>query len=141
MSATNMVNGSPIIISPINMQSALKCIDVQTGIAVLSENVATGEFLINCQVNYKFNYLGIKLYPNPVVNLTKVKFINPPPFEEFFKVTIWSSEGVLIKTQNEIGINLYKGVILNFNDLNTGSYIIKIESSKFVDAIKFIKAN
>jgi hypothetical protein len=141
MSATNMANGSPIISSPINMQSALKCIDVQTGIAVLSGNVSTGDFAINCEVNYKFNSLGIKLYPNPVVNATRVKFINPPPFEEAFKVSVWSTEGILVKSQNEIGINLYKGVVFNFNELHTGSYILKIESAKFVDAIKFIKAN
>ncbi len=141
MSATNMANGSPIISSAIDMHSALKCIDVQTGIAVLSGNVNTGDFAINCEVNLKFNSLGIKLYPNPVVNATKVKFINPPPFDETFKVSIWSSEGILIKTQNEIGLNLFKGVVFNLNDLFTGTYILKIESPKFVDAIKFIKAN
>jgi len=141
MSSTNMANGFPIISSAINMHSSLKCIDVQTGIAILSNNVSKGEFAINCEINYKFNSLGIKLYPNPVINATRIKFINPPPFEEIFKVSVWSSEGNMIKTQNEIGLNLYKGVIFNFNDLFTGTYILKIESSKFVDAIKFIKAN
>ena len=141
ISATNMVKGSPTISSAIDMHSALKCIDVQTGISVLSGNVSNGDFAINCEVNLKFNSLGIKLFPNPVVNATKVKFVNPPPFEEIFKVSVWSSEGILIKTQNEIGINLFKGVVFNLNDLITGTYILKIESSKYVDAIKFIKAN
>lgn len=141
MSSTNVANGSPIISSAIDMHSALKCIDVQTGIAVLNGNLNNGDFAINCVVNYIFNSLGIKIYPNPVVNATRIKFINPPPFEENFKVSVWSSEGIMIKTQNEIGLNLYKGVIFNFSDLYTGTYILKIESSKFVDAIKFIKAN
>jgi len=141
ISATNMANGSPIISSSIDFQSALKCIDIKTGITILSNNSNNGEFLINCKVDYKFNSLGINLYPNPVVNTTIIKFITPPPFEEIFKITFWTLDGILIKTKNELGINIFKGVVFNLNDLTSGTYIIRIESPKFMDALKFIKVN
>jgi hypothetical protein len=100
-----------------------------------------GEFTINCKVTMSRNSLGIKLYPNPVTNAANIKFVNTPPLTEVFNLTIWNAQGVIISNKKETGYNLFHGLPMDLSGLTTGSYILKIESSSFVDAVKFIKAN
>lgn len=125
----------------INFNSIAACIDVQTGIAVLNGARGNGQFAINCEVTMKFNSLGIKMFPNPVNNATKVKFNNTPPLTETFNLTIWTTEGMLVKTQKETGYNLFQGLNMDLSALIAGTYVLKIESAGYMDAIKFIKTN
>jgi hypothetical protein len=125
----------------INFKSTATCIDVQSGAAVLSGTRANGQFAINCEVTMQFNTLGIRLFPNPVSSNTKVKLVNTPPLTETFNLSIWTAEGTLITTRKETGYNLFQGMTLDLGGLNSGTYVLKIESTQFVDAIKFIKAN
>lgn len=125
----------------IQFNSIATCIDVQSGIAVLNGTRGNGQFAINCEVVMKFNSLGIKMFPNPISNFTKVKFNNTPPLTEIFNLSIWTTEAVLIKTIKESGYNLFQGLNIDLSSLIAGTYVLKIESSNYVDAIKFIKAN
>jgi hypothetical protein len=125
----------------IQFNSIAACIDVQTGVAVLNGARGNGQFAINCEVTMKFNSLGIKLFPNPVNNNTKVKLNNTPPLTETFNLTIWTTEGMLVRTQKETGYNLFQGLNLDLSALIAGTYVLKIESPAYVDAIKFIKSN
>ena len=125
----------------IQFNSIATCLNVQNGIAVLNGERANGQFAINCEVTLKINSLGVKMYPNPVNATTKVKFINTPPLTEVFNLSIWTSEGVLIQTKKETGYNLFQGLTLDVSGLTSGTFILKIESNNFVDALKFIKAN
>ena len=125
----------------IQFNSIAKCIDVQTGIAVLNGARGNGQFAINCEVTMKFNSLGIKMFPNPVNNSTKVKLNNTPPLNEVFNLTIWTTEGMLIKTQKETGYNLFQGLNIDLSGLIAGTYVLKIEAPAYMDAIKFIKTN
>jgi hypothetical protein len=110
-------------------------------VAVLNGARANGQFAINCEVTMQYNTLGIKLFPNPVSSSTKVKFVNTPPLTETFNLSVWTSDGALISIRKETGYNLFQGSTLYLGGLNSGSYILKIESAHFMDAIKFIKAN
>lgn len=125
----------------INFNSIAACIDVQTGVAVLNGARGNGQFAINCEVTMKFNTLGIKMFPNPVNNATKVKLNNTPPLTETYNLTIWTTEGLLIKTQKETGYNLFQGLNMDLSALVAGTYILKVESVGYMDAIKFIKTN
>lgn len=127
--------------SSINFKSIANCIDIQTGIAVLKGERGAGEFTYNCEVSMKFNSLGVKLFPNPVNTFTKIKLQNPPPLTEVFNLSIWSTDGVMLLTKKETGYNLFQGLTIDLNNINAGTYVLKIESSHFIDAIKFIKAN
>jgi hypothetical protein len=113
----------------------------KTGIAVLNGARGNGQFAINCEVTMKFNSLGIKMFPNPVNNATKVKFKNTPPLNDIFNLTIWTTEGLLVKTQKETGYNLFQGLNMDLSALIAGTYVLKIESVGYMDAIKFIKTN
>jgi hypothetical protein len=141
MSSIRNMTGSTSSVSAINFKSTAACLDVQNGVAVLKGNRNTGEFALNCEVTMKFNTLGIKLYPNPVNKATNVKFINTPPLTETFNLSVWSTDGAIISTRKETGYNLFQGLTMDLGGLTPGSYVLKIESSNFVDAIKFIKAN
>lgn len=125
----------------VQFNSNATCLNVQNGMAILSGERGNGQFAINCEVTLKINSLGIKMYPNPVNATTKVKFINTPPLTETFNLSIWTSEGVLIQSKKESGYNLFQGLTLDVSGLTSGTFILKIESSNFVDALKFIKAN
>lgn len=141
MSSIGNIGGTTSSISALNFKSTAACLDVQNGVAVLKGNRNTGEFALNCEVTMKFNSLGIKLFPNPVNSATNVKFVNAPPLNETFNLSIWSTDGAIINTKKETGYNLFQGLIMDLSGLTPGSYVLKIESNNFVDAIKFIKAN
>jgi hypothetical protein len=124
----------------ISFNSSTTCLNVQNGAAVLSAPRGAGVFSVNCEVNTKFNTLGIKLYPNPVVSITKIKFINTPPLNELFSISIWGTDGFKITSGKATGYEIFQGMPLDFSMLQAGTYIIRIESEKYTDALKFIKA-
>jgi len=133
----NMSNNSMAV----TFSSSAACLNVQNGTAVLTGDRGTGNFAINCEVKTNYNTLGIKLYPNPVIATTKIKFINTPPLNELFNISIWGADGFKITSGKATGYELFQGVPLDFSMLQAGSYIIQIESDKYTDALKFIKAN
>jgi hypothetical protein len=133
----NMSNNS----MSVTFTSNAACLNVQNGAAVLTGERGTGTFAVNCEVNTKFNTLGIKLFPNPVGANTKVKFVNTPPLNDNFSITVWGSHGEKLSTTTASGYEIYQGKLMNFSTLVSGSYIIQIESTKYSDALKFIKAN
>ena len=136
-SIQNMSNNSMAV----TFNSTATCLNVQNGTAVLNGDRGTGAFAVNCEVNTKFNTLGIKLYPNPVTSSTKVKFINTPPLTDQFSISIWSAEGFKISSGKATGYEIYQGKLLDLSGLVPGSFIIQIESENYRDALKFIKAN
>jgi hypothetical protein len=140
MSSIANLPGTSSSVSAFNISSTTACINVQTGIAVLKGERATGEFAMNCEVVMHINSLGIKLFPNPVNNNTNVKFVNAPPLTETFNLLIYTAEGQLVSTRKELGYNLFQGIKIDLGGLVSGTYILRIESPQFVDAIKFIKA-
>ena len=125
----------------IAFNSSATCLNVQNGTAVLTGDRGTGNFAINCEMNAVFNSLGIKLYPNPVGANTKVKFMNTPPLNDQFNITIWNSEGLQVGSAKATGFEIFQGKQIDFGSLSVGSYVIQIESEKYIDALKFIKAN
>jgi len=133
----NMSNNSMAV----TFSSSASCLNVQNGTAVLTGDRGTGNFAINCEVKTNYNTLGIKLYPNPVIATTKIKFINTPPLNELFNISIWGADGFKITSGKATGYELFQGMPLDFSMLQAGSYIIQIESDKYTDALKFIKAN
>lgn len=141
MSSIGVLPGTSSNVSAINFKGIATCVDIQTGVAVLKGERGVGEFAYSCEVSMKFNSLGIKLFPNPVNNATKIKFTNSPPLNEVFILQIFNTDGQFITSKKETGYNLFQGIILDLGTLNAGTYVLKIESANFVDAIKFIKAN
>jgi hypothetical protein len=133
----NMSNNSMAV----TFSSNATCLNVQNGTAVLTGDRGIGSFAINCEVNPIFNSLGIKLYPNPVVSITKIKFINMPPLNDQFNISIWDADGSRITSGKATGYELFRGMTLDFSMLEAGFYIIQIESDKYTDALKFIKSN
>jgi hypothetical protein len=125
----------------ITFNSSVTCLNVQTGAAVLTGDRGTGNFAINCEVNAVFNSLGIKLYPNPVGANTKVKFMKAPPLNDQFSITIWNAEGLQVGSVKATGFEIFQGKLIDLGSLSVGSYVIQIESEKYIDALKFIKAN
>lgn len=124
----------------IQFKSSATCLTVQNGIAVLYGERAKGEFAMNCEVILKPGSLGVKLYPNPVVNNTKVQFIKTPPKSELFKLSIWSADGFEVFARKESGLTIFQGVNIDLGNLIAGAYILKIESPNFIDAVKFVKS-
>lgn len=141
MSSVGIIGNTNSNATAISFKSAANCLDVQTGIAVLNGTRANGQFVTNCDVSVKFNTLGLKLFPNPVLVAAKVKFINTPPLTENFNVSVWTMEGGVVLSRKETGYNIFQGVIIDMGQLIAGSYIMKIESANYIEAIKFIKAN
>ena len=141
MSSIGMMGNASSTINALNFKSSTTCIDVQSGVAVLNGQRGNGQFTMNCEVTMKINSLGVRLFPNPVNHITKIKLNNTPPLTETFSLSIWTTEGALIRSQKETGYNLFQGLNIDLSGLTNGAYILKIESQNYMDSIKFIKAN
>ncbi len=141
MSSIGIMGNASSTINALNFKSSTTCIDVQSGVAVLNGKRGNGQFTMNCEVTMKINSLGVRLFPNPVNHITKIKLNNTPPLTETFSLSIWTTEGALIRSQKETGYNLFQGLNIDLSGLTNGAYILKIESQSYMDAIKFIKAN
>ena len=140
VSSIGSIGGSVANVSAINFNSTATCIDIKSGLTVLTGKRASGEFAINCEVSMQYNSLGVKIFPNPVLTQTKVKATNTPPLNENFSLTIINANGAILITRKEIGYNLFQGLTIDLSSLPAGTYVLKIDSPKFVDVIKFIKA-
>lgn len=134
-SLTNMSNNS----MSVTFNSSAACLNIQNGTALMIGERGVGSFTINCDVTTHFNTLGIKVYPNPVKNITKVKFINPPPLQDQFSISIWNTEGFRITNGKATGYDLFQGVPLDLSILSAGNFILQIESQNYKDALNFIK--
>lgn len=132
----NMSNNSLAVI----FNTTATCLNIQNGSAVIIGDRGTGAFVINCDVATKFNSLGIQLYPNPVGVNTKVKFINTPPLNDQFSIAIWNAQGFKISSIKATGYEILHGKQMDFSGLEAGTFIIQVESEKYKDALKFIKA-
>jgi len=126
---------------PIIFNSNVNCLNVQNGAFLLLEDKGNDFISMDCEVNKKFNTLGIKLYPNPVIGTTNLKLVNPPPYNDIFNISIWGVDGFKITSGKAKGYELFQGMHLDFSMLHMGTYIIQLESEKFNDAIKFIKSS
>ncbi len=136
-SLQNMSNNSMSVI----FSSNATCLNIQNGTAVMIGDRGTGSFAVNCEVDTKFNTLGINMYPNPVRTSSKVKFKNTPPLNDQFSISIWNTEGFRITNGKASGYDLFQGIPLDLSMLPAGNFIIQIESQKYKDALKFIKLN
>jgi len=132
----NMSNNSMAV----TFISSANCLNVQNGTAVLTGDRGNGLFVSNCETIAKINSLGIKLFPNPVSDITKVKFINTPPLNDNFVITILGLDGSKIANLSATGYELFQGKQINLSSLAAGTFFIQIESPKYIDALKFIKA-
>lgn len=141
MSSMGSMGNTSGLSAAINFKSNSNCIDVQSGIAVLNGTKGFGAFVVNCEEKQQFNMLGLKLYPNPVRTSSKLKFTNTPPLTENFNITIWSTEGELVKTLKASGYTLFQGIIMDLSAITPGGYVLKIESTQYIEALKFIKTN
>ena len=139
MSSMGMLPGTTNNASAIMFKSNTTCIDVQSGLTIFNQSRSMGEFNINCIVAQQFNVLGMKLFPNPVVSNARLKLNNLPSINQVFNVSVWDNQGNLISNTRETSIQLFQGITLSLNHLVAGSYILKIESPLYLEAIKFIR--
>ena len=141
MSSVGEFPDMPSVSAAVQFSSSNTCIDVQTGVAVLEGERGTGLFAINCEMPSNINTLGINVYPNPSVSNAKIKFIHTPPLTESFNVSVVRVDGVILMQSVETGYNLFVGKSIDVSRLPAGTYIVKLESAHYVDAVQFIKAN
>ena len=139
MSSVGAINNFSNNSMALTFTSSSTCLNVQNGAAVLTGDRGNGLFAANCEAITKVNSLGIKLFPNPVSDFTKVKFINMPPLNDNFNISILGLDGSKVTNISATGYELFQGKQINLSSLSSGTFFIQIESSKYIDAIKFIK--
>ena len=140
MSSVGVINNFSNNSMALTFSSISNCLNVQNGAAVLTGDRGNGLFAANCETITKINSLGIQLLPNLVSDFTKVKFKNTPPLYDNFIITILGLDGSRITNISATGYELFQGKQINLSSLSSGTFFIQIESSKYIDAIKFIKA-
>jgi len=124
---------------PIIFASNTNCLQVNNGTSLFVGKVSDGNFNPNCEVNYKFNTLGIQIYPNPVNDYAKIQLTKNVPLADEFFISVWSIDGYQVSKIKSTGFELRGGRTLDLNNIGSGSYIVQIESSNSFDTLKFIK--
>jgi hypothetical protein len=61
-----------------------------------------------------------------------------PPKSEMFKLSILSAEGFEVMARKESGVIIFQGVNIDLANLIAGTYILKIETTHIIDAVKFV---
>jgi len=135
-SIPNLSNNSMAI----NFTSNASCFRIQNGAAILIAPRGKGKFTNYCIENIKNNTLGIKIFPNPVVNEAQLKLSKLPPVEEVFNWSIWTTEGTKIIGEKTTGYELYQGKMINLSGLHSGIFILQVESNNYKEILKIIKA-
>ncbi len=62
------------------------------------------------------------------------------PKSELFRISILSAEGFEVMARKEAGFTIFQGINIDLANLIAGTYILKIESPHFMDAVKFVKS-
>ena len=57
-----------------------------------------------------------------------------------FRISILSAEGFEVMARKEAGVIIFQEVNIDLANLIAGTYILKIESPHFIDAVKFVKS-
>lgn len=135
-SIPNLSNNSMAV----NFTSTASCFRIQNGAAVLIAPRGKRKFTNYCIENIKNNKLGIKMFPNPVVNEAQLKLSKLPPVEEVFNWSIWTTEGMKITGEKTTGYELFQGKMINLSGLHSGIFILQVESNNYKEILKFIKA-
>jgi hypothetical protein len=135
-SIQNLSNNS----MPVTFSSNIACLNIQNGTSILISENGNGLFEMNCKIAAKFNSLGIQLFPNPVSSISKIKLFNTPPMNENFVITVWGADGFKLIVEKTSGFEMIVGKTIDFSKLTPGAYVVQVESSNFLDALKFIKA-
>jgi hypothetical protein len=125
---------------PVSLNSLKNCIDIKSGLAILTAPRGTGEFSINCNTNLIFNNLGLNIFPNPVRYIATIKVNNLPVTNEDFVVSVYSGDGTILVSSTKKTIpELKTGFQFDCSQIPDGLYVLKVYSSNYIDIIKFLK--
>lgn len=92
--------------------------------------------IANFYVNEKIN--RTTLYPNPVTNFALLEYSLPEPCD--VKIDVYNIAGTFLRTIQLGYRNDRNNIdILDFNELSTGVYLLKIKEGGELNTIKFIK--
>ena len=139
MSSIGSYEGTTALSNTISFKGIAECLDVQTGLAVLRGFRNEASFNMNCKVNLVFNQLSIKMFPIPTQKNAIVKLENLIPNSEEYNLSVWTLDGTKLLQRKEFGFDLAQGIALDLTVLPIGTYVLRVESSKHAEAIKFIK--
>ena len=121
------------------MISGTKCYTVTNSLSKFTVP-STGKFFTSCDVNPKYININIKVFPNPAVEYTIIKFLNKLEFDNKFKITLYSNQGQLISFADVTQDELLSGYKYNLSSLSDGVYVIQISSSQMIQSYKIIKS-
>jgi len=140
MSSIQKLDNHSFLSQPISFSSSIKCIDVQTGISLLTAEQNTGDFIIVCELPLELKDLYIQVYPNPASSNALIKFSKQIPLDDRYLISIFSINGMLLLQQIAQGQQLLDGLPISIQNLPVGTYLISIESPLFQKGGKLIKS-
>jgi len=132
--------GTQSNITAVKLDQNNACIDVKTGLPILTASRGKDKFIVNCEFINKYKTLGLRAYPNPAKNSTKIDVANMPPVNDLFTISLFHSSGVLIRSFKETGYRLFQGLNIDLMQLAGGTYVVKVESNDYLDAMTFVIA-
>ena len=125
----------------INLNKNVSCLQVQSGLYAWYGIMGNKLFSADCPTGTPLVRIEIKLFPNPVVNYTRLQsnmLLNESPT---LQLSIIDATGRIVMRRSISNDQLYAGHSLYLGMLSAGNYFLKIEGASVKQVIQFIKVN
>ena len=126
---------------PTSLNKSTTCLQVQSGLLAFYGIEGTSLFNLDCATLNPSNNPEIRLFPNPVVNYTRIQSTTLLTANPTLQLWITDAAGRVVLRRSVSNAQLYAGTSLFLGMLSSGNYFLKIEGPSIQQVIQFIKVN
>jgi hypothetical protein len=122
-----------------SFNNAVDCIKLNTGVTLFSGLFGGNEFYDACKPILSNELLGFSLFPNPVVNYTRLVASGIPVSLHTISIVIVDALGrTILKTKIDPRV-LRTGYVVNASSYLSGNYFLRVHGDGFSRVIPFVK--
>ena len=132
-------NGSKVTCQALSFNKAVDCIQLNTGLSLFSGILGVMQFSAACKAITASVPLAFKLFPNPVVNYTRLISTASLPAVDQLQLAVIDAMGRIVMKRAIGSSNLTTGISLFFGNLSAGNYYLRIDGENLHRVVPFIK--
>lgn len=125
----------------ISFNKVAECVKLNTGVSLFGSSIGQREFFVSCAPSSVDEYLDFTLYPNPVVNYTRLVAAGTVSSLNQYLLAIIDATGRLVWKEKVTASDLRSGHILKIAHFSAGNYFLRVEGSGFSRVIPFVKVH
>ena len=122
-----------------SFNNSVDCIKLNTGVTLFSGLFGQNEFFTACKPVVSFESVEFNLFPNPVVNYTRLVASSMPSSLTSFSLVVFDALGrTILKTKLDSHV-LRTGYVINASGFLSGNYFLRVYGNGLSRVIPFVK--